>query len=283
MKYIFGVLCTLLCTHAFTQVQVDTTEPKAVIDSIFIASVEIPNPDKVLHAEPLFIDLIRDLGARKGEREWNVGVGITDKTNFDAYTMLVEYEWAPINRLGFEVELPFTIYPGRSVNKPGSQLNSLKLASQYTFFVQQQAAVSMAFGYIHEFLLPTFKNYGKAKTLRGHVHNPFLIVAKRWGQNWHSLLYTGPIIENEYGNTHSQWQLNSNVHYMIRGTRNFVGLEINQSFTAREAQTVLRPQIRVGVADNLLIGIVAGIPIQKNQERLSQFIRLIYEPTHRRH
>jgi hypothetical protein len=28
---------------------------------------------KILHAEPLYIDLIRGLGARKGEREWNVG------------------------------------------------------------------------------------------------------------------------------------------------------------------------------------------------------------------
>jgi hypothetical protein len=27
-------------------------------------------PDKVLHAELLYIDLIRDLGARKGEKEW---------------------------------------------------------------------------------------------------------------------------------------------------------------------------------------------------------------------
>ncbi|GCC52860.1 hypothetical protein SanaruYs_30990 [Chryseotalea sanaruensis] len=34
---------------------------------------------KIDHAEPLYIDLIRDLGARKGEREWNVGLGMTDK------------------------------------------------------------------------------------------------------------------------------------------------------------------------------------------------------------
>ncbi|MGA1278641.1 MAG: hypothetical protein ACO30P_09510, partial [Candidatus Kapaibacteriota bacterium] len=40
-------------------------------DSTYIDEVEDKYPiDKVLHAEPLFIDLIRDLGARKGEKEW---------------------------------------------------------------------------------------------------------------------------------------------------------------------------------------------------------------------
>ena len=42
-------------------------------------------PDKVLHAEPLYIDLIRDLGARKGEKEWNFGYGLTDFNDFDEY------------------------------------------------------------------------------------------------------------------------------------------------------------------------------------------------------
>lgn len=43
------------------------------LDSLYIAETEeVKGPEKVLHAEPLFIDLIRDLGARKGEREWNV-------------------------------------------------------------------------------------------------------------------------------------------------------------------------------------------------------------------
>ena len=35
-------------------------------------------PLKLHHAEPLYIDLMRDLGARKGEREWNVAMGVTE-------------------------------------------------------------------------------------------------------------------------------------------------------------------------------------------------------------
>ncbi|WP_236648855.1 hypothetical protein [Spirosoma sp. 209] len=54
------------------------------LDSLYIHEVEDQRtPDKVLHAEPLFIDLIRDLGARKGEREWNVGLGLTDNFRYD--------------------------------------------------------------------------------------------------------------------------------------------------------------------------------------------------------
>ena len=30
-------------------------------------------PLKVDHAEPLYVDLIRDLGPHKGEKEWNIG------------------------------------------------------------------------------------------------------------------------------------------------------------------------------------------------------------------
>jgi len=82
-------------------------------DSLYIQQFEdYKEPDKVFHAEPLFIDLIRDLGARKGEKEWNIGLGLTDNLKFDSYGALIEYEWAPINRLGLEVELPFTIYSG---------------------------------------------------------------------------------------------------------------------------------------------------------------------------
>lgn len=76
-------------------------------------------------------------------------------------------------------------------------------------------------------------------------------------------------------------QVNTNFHYMIHGTRNFIGIEINQVFEKNKMNTVLRPQMRVGLVDNLLIGIVGGIPISKSYERLSSFIRIIYEPVHK--
>lgn len=68
---------------------------------------------------------------------------------------------------------------------------------------------------------------------------------------------------------------------MITGTRNFIGVEFNQAIDNKELKTILRPQMRVGISENLMVGIVAGIPVQKGNERLSSFVRLIYEPRHK--
>jgi len=67
-----------------------TRQENILLDSLYIEQVlhDLPNAKpKVLHAEPLFIDLIRDLGARKGEREWNVGFGFQDETKYDSYNL----------------------------------------------------------------------------------------------------------------------------------------------------------------------------------------------------
>lgn len=254
------------------------------------SSTDVPQttkeePVKVLHAEPLYIDLIRDLGARKGEKEWNVGFGITDRTVFDEYEALIEYEWAPIDRLGLEVELPFSIYPSfQNGNGPSSRLNSLKFAGQYSFFVSEKLRSSMAIGYIHEFEMTAFENYGKNGIFTANVYNPFYIVAKRWGHNFHTLWYAGPQFTHHFsdGAIQTNWQVNTNIHYMISGTRNFIGVEFNKNMRDNYFEMTMRPQMRVGIADNLLIGIVTGIPVSRENERLSTFLRLIYEPGHKK-
>jgi hypothetical protein len=256
-------------------------------DSIYISEVQDKiGRDKVLHAEPLYIDLIRDLGARKGEKEWNVGFGLTDQATYDEYLALVEYEWAPIDRVGLEVELPFSMYYGTNGNSisPRSRLNSIKMAGQYSFFVSEKIKTSLAIGYIQEFELTDFQLYGKSNLFIGNVYNPFFIAAKRWGNNFHTLIYTGPAISHHFDDktVSYNWQINTNFHYMIPGTRNFIGLEINQDVSSEESGLTLRPQMRVSVSDNLLIGIVTGIPINKEVERFSTFLRLIYEPKHTR-
>lgn len=244
-------------------------------------------PPKVLHAEPLYIDLIRDLGARKGEKEWNVGFGLTDKLNYDNYEFLVEYEWAPVNRLGLEVELPFTFYstvsPASDLQQPANKLESLKVAAQWTFMVNEKAATSMAFGYINEFVLSDFGSFGRP-LITANAFNPFLVVAKRWGHNFHTLIYTGPMVEYtyEHSQAHTSYDINTNIHYMIPNTRNFVGIEFNKTIYNNDFQMVMRPQMRVSIAHDLMVGIVAGIPISKESERLSSFIRLIWEPKGRK-
>lgn len=266
--------------------QTETKLTKETKDSIYIAEVEeVKARPKVLHAEPLFIDLIRDLGARKGEKEWNVGIGITDKREFDEYIALVEYEWAPIDRLGLEVELPFSFFDPteNGANAPSSKLQSLKLAAQYTFLVSEKHKTSMAFGYLHDFELTDFKSYSSSRFYSGNIYNPFFIAAKRWGNNFHTLIYTGPQFIQHFNSNSWEtiWQFNTNFHYMISGTRNFLGMEFNKELNNNgDFDMVMRPQMRVGVTDNLLIGIVTGIPIARENERFSTFLRIIYEPGH---
>jgi hypothetical protein len=258
------------------------------LDSLFIAEVQLQDGErpKVLHAEPLYIDLIRDLGARKGEKEWNLGFGVTDQLGYDSYELLVEYEWAVADRVGLEIETPFTFFGqvrnGMVDQRPANRLESLKVAAQWTFLVNERRATSLALGYINEFELSSFDRFGDPLVI-GNVYNPFLVAAKRWGSNWHTLVYTGPSITQHFetGTTRSVYEVNSNLHYMIPGTRNFVGLEFNKRFDGGDFDGTLRPQMRVSIAENFLVGIVTGIPVDRESERFSMFTRLIWEPGHK--
>ncbi|MBX2962299.1 MAG: phosphoribosylformylglycinamidine synthase [Cyclobacteriaceae bacterium] len=243
-------------------------------------------PYKVLHAEPLFIDLIRDLGARKGEREWNIGFGMTDKLRFDKYEALVEYEWAPVNRLGLEVEVPLTFYlnapNGLNAEKPSNRIESIKTAAQWTFLVSEKYQTSLALGYLNELEFTDLNSISFNNLLQGNLFNPFFIAARRF-HDWHTLIYTGPKMQLDFNtkNWHTTYELNANIHYMIPQTRNFLGVEFNTMFFDNEFEMVIRPQMRVVIHESIMIGIVQGIPVSKERERLSSFLRLIYEPQHR--
>jgi hypothetical protein len=285
LQFCIVVVMTVWSFNLVGQV-IEPTPTYETLDSLYILEVEQrPGKAKVLHAEPLYIDLIRDLGARKGEKEWNIGFGMKDNRNYDEYETLVEYEWAPIDRLGLEVELPFSFFyrhdEGAS-NVPQNRLNSLKVAAQWSFFVSEKMKTTLALGYLHEFELAPFNDYGRGRLYNGNLFNPFIVAAKRWGQNYHTLIYAGPEIFQHFGDpklrTNLQW--NTNLHYMIPGTRNFIGIEFNKDITATDFDMIIRPQMRVAIRENLMIGIVSGIPFRRENERFSSFVRIIYEPGH---
>jgi hypothetical protein len=273
---------------AVSSAQTDSTLTNSELDVIFIGETEkVEGRTKVLHAEPLFIDLIRDLGARKGEKEWNFGLGLVDNLEYDSYEMLVEYEWAPIDRLGLEVEIPFTYFARQSRNgdskKRSNRLESIKLAGQYTFLVSSVTKTSLALGYINELEFSDLDQFG-SPLFTGNLVNPFLVGAKRWGNNFHTLVYMGGRFLREFDTNHwhraAEWH--TNLHYMIPGTRNFIGVEFNKYLhEGGDFDMTIRPQMRVGFADNFLIGIVAGLPMVRENERLSMFTRVIWEPGHK--
>ncbi|WMJ72109.1 HAEPLYID family protein [Cytophagaceae bacterium ABcell3] len=286
-KCILGTLLSLCSAAAIAQSDTVYLDSR-IVDSLYIYEVEErKEPAKILHAEPLYIDLIRDLGARKGEKEWNVAFGMTDNVSYDEYEALVEYEWAPFDRVGFEIEVPFTIIGSykngqRASDAPGSKINGLKTAVQWTFLVNEKWKTSMALGYINEVEFNTFREFGNP-LLTGNVYNPFFIAAKRWGMNYHTLVYTGPMVYQHFGDPHlhAHYHVNTNLHYMLPGTRNFIGIEFNKIWQPGDFDMTIRPQMRLGITDNFLIGIVAGIPAFRENERMSMFTRIIWEPGHK--
>lgn len=235
---------------------------------------------KVLHAEPLYIDLIRDLGARKGEREWNIGYGLTDFLEYDEYELLVEYEFAAWDRLGIEFEVPLKIHTASdTISAPPNTIEALQAALQWTFLVNENRGLSLALGYLNELLVTPFEE-DFTPIFEGNLFNPLFVGAKRLGLNWHSLIYTGPKFEFDFNDNtwHNEFELHLNFHYMVPNTSNFVGLEINQYFENDKYDLTLRPQLRVDINENLLIGMVTGIPMNNPEERLSFFLRIIFEP-----
>ena len=243
-------------------------------------------PAKVHHAEPLYIDLIRDLGARKGEKEWNIGGEAEEQSGYQVYGGFIEYEFAPFNRLGMELEIPFEFFGFRNNSQERSsitrnRIESIKPAIQYTFLVSPEYQTSLAVGYIHRFNLHSFHTIRQENDVfKGNSFNPFFVAAKKWGSSIHSLINTGPLWEhsNEEDDTDFSYQVNYSLYYMIPQTRNFLGVEVNQEFSHDHTLTVLRPQVKVAILSNLALGLVAGIPIDSEEEGIGGMFRLIYEP-----
>jgi hypothetical protein len=237
--------------------------------------------EKVHHAEPLFFDLVRDLGARKGEKELNVGADFKHHKGYSENAYLVEYEFAPIDRLGLEIEADFSFYSKGTANitAPGNKLEALRLSSQYSFYVSTKYQTTLAVGYTQIFEFTDFKNYGKNDLVSATVYSPFFVAAKRWGKNWHSMVYTYPLIEQNFiqHSAEVNWAINTSFHYIVPNTGHFVGVEFNKEIEDRKFDMTIRPQIKVAVNDNLAVGVVTGIPIHKTNETISTFFRVIYE------
>jgi len=227
-------------------------------------------PDKIHHAEPLYNDLVRDLGARKGEKEFNVGADIKRTRSADEFGYLLEYEFAPIDRLGLEAETDFTYSRSRMANVSSSnQLERLRLSSQYSFYVSKKHATTLAVGYTQIF---NFVDGGTA-------FNPFFIAAKNWNSNWHALVYTGPELAYHYASSKMNmiWQFNTSFHYTVPQTDHFIGIEVNQEISSDEIRTILHPQIKLGLNNKLAIGMAVGLPLSGKEKTLSGFWSLIYQ------
>lgn len=231
------------------------------------------------------MDLVRDLGARKGEKEWNVGLSLEDKKTYHSLGGLVEYEFAPANRLGVEVEVPFSAHfktdRRQQVDLPQAGIDGIKVATQYTFLVLPKYGLSMAVGYANDLELHLQKQAGKWRLQPENVSQPFFVLAKAWrAGRFHTLLYAAPTVGADLRTGHLQKELllNANFHYRFPRSRNVVGVEVNQTYGFPQTGVVVRPQVKVNLGRKVALGVVTGIPVCGQGEGLSMFCRLIYEP-----
>ena len=162
---------------------------------------------------------------------------------------------------------------------PANQIESFKVAGMYTVQVDTTRHWSTAFGYLHEVLLNETNSTLLRRPVDGQMFNPFLVTARRWTDHWHTLLYTGPRFVRRTGGAWKRpvFEANYSTHYMVPGTRNFVGFEVNQSIEHGRSNFILRPQMRVGITERFLVGIAGGIPVNREEERVGTFLRFIYE------
>lgn len=234
---------------------------------------DTPLPAKVSHAEPVYFDLIRDLGARKGEKELNVGMGVAGRSGRQEYSYLVEYEFAPLNRLGLEIEIPIAFRAPVAADpqqKSHRGIEGIKAAAQYSFFVSEKLKTTMAIGYIYE--------KGLFDGDFTSAHNPFFIVAKRWGNQFHSLIYAGPMYEFDRDHRVTQCALvNASVHYRLAGTRNYVGVEVNSECGREGSDLAVRPQVRMGLSSSSSLGLAVGMSSSHSDQSVDFLIRWIYE------
>lgn len=242
----------------------------------------LPNKlPKVHHIEPLYIDLVRDLGARKGEKELNIGGDFTNTKDYHEYGVLAEYEFAPLNRLGLEVETDFSFYKRISEANviPKNKLDKLKVSAQYSFYVSPKYATTLAVGYTHVFEFTDFESYDNSRFVRGMEYSPFFIAAKRWGENFYTLVLTGPVFKHTLQTdfTNVDWQFNASFHYGLPNSSHFIGVEFNDELVRDKFEMTMRPQAKLQLTDDLALGIVTGFPLTKSEHGFSSFFRVIYE------
>ena len=249
------------------------------------------------HYMPLYLDIPAEMNVKKGFKEINIAGGYADFKNFNGVRTLLEYDFAPIDKLGFEIEMPFVFINqiqqsttnGNTdiiVPEEGGAVKSamaLRVGFNYSLFSSKKAKTSIAVGYFNEFELTPFNNFGKP-LLEGNVYNPFIAIAKIWQSRLHTMIYTGPAIKQsfEHHKTKTAFRFNTIMSYRFGKAQkeSFIGIECNQTWAKEDAgQMVLRPQIQMEITEKWKLGFVAGIPVATaNHLNGSVFLRLIYSP-----
>ncbi len=99
------------------------------------------------------------------------------------------------------------------------------------------------------------------------------------GRSISHITFAGPILKHTLNTefTDVDWQFNTSVDYEIPNSSHFIGIEFNKKIVDSEFRMTMRPQGKIQINEGLAIGLVAGFPITKSQQKFSSFFRVIYE------
>lgn len=154
--------------------------------------------------EPMIFDLMRPLGARRGEMEVNALVDYDARAG--GLSWAPELEYAFDDGFALEVELPFE----------NADL------SKYKFGLQKTMETDLARGMINGWQSILYKDYG-SKYISADVT---YIHALRWNERWSSVSLLGLRMHHLNGHTRTDPLLNNSVLYDV-STRLTLGLEFN--------------------------------------------------------
>jgi len=238
---------------------------------------------KIKHADPVFEDLTTDLGARRGENELNLNFGYRKlRQNHHAFLSQLEYEIAPINNLGIEVVVPYTVYFNNQLDerdRPENRMEFFQWATQYTFLKSEKRNISMALSFRNILETQDPNQTQQEHSLATITYNPFMIFAKNWQEKYFFLISGGIQIlqETEQQQFETSYPINTAFHYRFSENGHFLGVEFNKMFEDGSFEMFVRPQIIVEPIDNFIIGASVGIPIGIPDVSWTAFLRLAYE------
>jgi hypothetical protein len=238
---------------------------------------------KIKHADPVFEDLTTELGARRGENELNLNFGYRKlRQNHHVFLSQLEYEIAPVDNLGFEIVIPYTVYFNNQLDereRPGNRMEFLQWGTQYTFYASPKRKISMALAFRNILETQDPNQTDRNFSLATASYNPFLIFAKNWKDKFFFLASGGFQLNQEV--VEKQWDIefpiNTAFHYNFSEKDHFIGVEFNKIIEDGEFGMFIRPQVIFQVFEDYIVGITFGVPVGMPEVRWTSFLRLAYE------
>ena len=197
---------------------------------------------EIIIPEPMVFDLVRGLGAKRGELEANVLVRVPVRDSDSRELMWApEIEWALADDLALEFELPFE----------GDELEAFKFAGQYTF-----GAVSRR-GFIHGGQLIVEKREG----VNLWEVSPLYVPGARFNETFSALALVGIRVVSGSDFESASEALVNVTGFADVGERTTLGLELNYASGLRSApgSALIMPQIHLEASDHFVLQAGAGV------------------------